>query len=703
VEGRAARIEALYRRALAEARRAYDPARHLIGQPGVGGTVYRPAMSLPLAEALLREGDTVGARSGAAEAAAIVAAVLDSQELDPEHPHHGNFLWLAGDAEVADLNAVQFVLRGLLPLLVKHADRLPGDLVARARAAVRAALQEEERLAVAPTYTNIHLQALFGLIVGGEWLDDAHFARVGRTRWGEWVRFTARDGAPHEYNSPGYGAIDLSALAALHGLVRDRLVALQARVMYERLWLHLALRYHVPTGQHAGPHCRCYWDAMASGRGGLQELLWRELGWPDLDPPPASLELALTEHWLPDVVRDWLEGQARHLPCEVRERTSGADLTTYMTAGYALGTASRTYRLGQDDFYIEHQANHLALHYRRRQGWAMVYSRYVVNDRHRGRLGAAPDRPATINFYDQGEFASVQARNRAIALYALERQPEEVHSLKTVVVFPPPESLDELWVDRAPVTPAELPRELPPGAWVAVGDGAVWVGVRVLAPSQLGRRAPTQLERGPEGELWLTAYNYRGPAKRFWEYASLGGAFWRGNLRAGFVIEVADRDAFPSAAAFVAHLAASEVEDSVDAEHVRRVTYRSGGAELAIAYDLWRTEPRGRWLNGRPYQPPSLDSPVAVQGDGGRLRLGDAVVTTEPTPIWLTSAGDGYAVVNPLDRPTPLRLETGRGRLDVERFGVGRLEWHGGDAVVDALDASGGEVGVREDAETPSP
>jgi hypothetical protein len=688
LEGRAARIEALYRRGLAEARGAYDPARHLIGQPGVAGTVYRPAMSLPLAEALLREGDTFGARSGAAEAAAIVAAVLDSQELDPDHPHHGNFLWLAGDAEVVDLNAVQFVLRGLLPLLVKHADRLPDDLVARARAAVRAALAEEERLAVAPTYTNIHLQALFGLVVGGEWLDDAHFTGIGRARWAEWVRFTARDGAPHEYNSPGYGPIDLSALAALHGLVRDRLVALQARVMYERLWLHLALRYHVPTGQHAGPHCRCYWGTMASGRGGLQELLWRELGWPDLDPPPASLDLALTEHWLPEVVRDWLESQARHLPCEIRERANGADLTTYMTAGYALGTASRTYRLGQDDFYIEHQANHLALHYRRRQGWAMVYCRYVVNDRHRGRLGAAPDRPATINFYDQGEFASVQARNRAIALYALERQPEEVHSLKTVVVFPPPESLDELWVDRAPVTPAELPHELPPGAWVAIGDGDVWIGVLVLEPSQLGRRAPTQLERGPEGDLWLTAHNYRGPAKRFWEYASLGGAFWRGNLRAGFVIEVADRGAFPSAAAFVEHLAAAEVEDAVDAEHVRRVAYRSGGDELSIAYDLWRTEPRGRWLNGRAYEPPSLDSPVAVQGDGGRLALGDAVATTEPTPIWLTSAAGRYAVVNPLDRPTPLRLETARGRLDVERFGVGRLEWDGGDAVVEGLEGS---------------
>ena len=53
------------------------------------------------------------------------------------------------------------------------------------------------------------------------------------------------------------------------------------------------------------------------------------------------------------------------------------------------------------------------------------------------------------------------------------------------------------------------------------------------------------LEQGPEGELWLTIYNYRGPAKRFWDYASLRGAFWRGNLRAGYVVEVAERGDVP--------------------------------------------------------------------------------------------------------------------------------------------------------------
>src|SRR5439155_5959009 len=159
---------------------------------------------------------------------------------------------------------------------------------------------------------------LLALIVGGEWLDDDHLTALGRARWRRWVRFTVESGAPHEYASPGYAAIDLAALADLIGLVRDPAVRLGARLMYERLWLHAALHLHRPTGQFVGPHCRAYWGAMMSGQGPVKEQLWLETGWRwplepgpyggrGADQPPGSLELALTEGWLPDAARAWLE------------------------------------------------------------------------------------------------------------------------------------------------------------------------------------------------------------------------------------------------------------------------------------------------------------------------------------------------------------------------------------------------------------
>jgi hypothetical protein len=696
---RRARIALVYQRGLAADRRAYDPARHLIGHlalqdPAV--RVYRAAQSLPFAHALLREGDAGSIR----QAAATVAAVLDTQERSPYHPHRGNFLWLADDREVVDLNAVQFVLRGLLPLLVEQGSALPPDLLGRCREAVRLALEEEERLDVAPTYTNIHLMSLFALLAGGQWLGEARFQDLGRQRWARWVRFTVQSGAPHEYNSPGYGAVDLGALAALQQFVRDPVVRLQARLMYERLWLHLGLHLHRPTGQLAGPHCRCYWGAMMSGQNPVKDLLWCETGWPWLLEPgpyggrpvselPAALERGLTRHWLPEALRAWLVHQEQAMPYEIRETanaTDGADLTTYCTPSYALGTAARTYSIGQDDFYIEHQANYLLLHYARPGrpgGWGMLYCRYVVNDQHWGTRAAAPDRSRQANFYDYGNFAGLQYRNKAIALYALQPQHEEIFSLKTVVVFPQADLLDEVWVNERRVAMAELPWPLRAGDWVVVADGAVYAGLYPLEPSCLGREAPILLERGPQDELWLTMYNYRGPAKRFWDYASLRGAFWHGNVRAGFVIEVAERSAYPSAPAFLSHLRRAVIRDTVEATPecptLRTVVYQSGGDELVLRYDLWRTEPGERRINGVVYRPPMLSSALAVQGDSGRLAAGQAVLETAPQAVWLIAQEldpqcRAWIAVNPEDRPAPLRLETPCGVVTAARWGLGRLE-----------------------------
>jgi hypothetical protein len=309
-----------------------------------------------------------------------------------------------------------------------------------------------------------------------------------------------------------------------------------------------------------------------------------------------------------------------------------------------------------------------------------------------------------------------------------------VFSIKTVVVFPPIEQLEAVRVGGEVVTAEQLPREVPPGEWAVVTDGVVHVGVRPLEPSQLGRPAPMVLERGPEGELWLTIPNYHGAPKRFWDYASLRGAFWRGNLRAGYVMEVVDRGEYPEAGAFLEHLGRSVVEDEVDQQKVRRVRFGGEGREVELRYDLFHSEPVGRRIDGQPYEPPSLTSPVAVQGEDGTLRLGDATLTTDPQPVWLMRLGgsrphpdllpggegttsfplplgaasrpegqgqaegvakthsDGWAIVNPLDQPTRLRLETPRGTLSAESWGVGRIEWRGGEVVVDCLEQP---VGLR--------
>ena len=680
---------------LAQARRELDGKLHLVAarSNAAAPPTFRPASSLPFAQALLKLGDDDARR----EAHAIIGAVLDSQERDPTHPYFGNFLWLADDLEVGDLNAVQFVMRELLPIVVRYRGSLPLELIERCRTAIELALQEEERLNVAPTYTNIHLMSLFALIVGAEWLEDPTYLALGRERWAKWVRFTIDSGAPHEYASPGYAAVDLSALAELANLVRDPLVRLQANLLYERLWIHVALHLHQPTGQFVGPHCRAYWPAMMTGQAPVKEQLWLETGWPwTLEPGPyggnpaeqlpGSIELALTDGWLPDIARNWLENQEKALPCEIRETSNAAeghDLVHYMTGSYSLGTASRTYGIGQDDFYIEHHSNYMMLHYARpkdRGGWGMMYSRYVVNDQHWGTKAAAPDRSKESNFFDFGNFAGIQFRNKAIGLYALQAQTEEVFSLKTIVVFPAANQLEEIWIDNQRVDLASLPLTVTHDRWLIVGDGSVYIGLRPLEPSRLGRDTPILLERGPGNELWLTMYNYRGAPKRFWDYASLHGAFWHGNLKAGFVTEVVERSLYPDAASFCAHLRQSEIVDETDDRKLRTVSYRSGGEEISLEYDLWRTEPGQRRVNGEEYEPPALDSPIAVHGSTGRLQVGKAIAHTAAQPMWmfaqeLDPASQFWVLVNPENRSTHLRWETPCGVIEASRFGLGRLEW----------------------------
>ena len=83
------------------------------------------------------------------------------------------------------------------------------------------------------------------------------------------------------------------------------------------------------------------------------------------------------------------------------------------------------------------------------------------------------------------------------------------------------------------------------------------------------------------------------------------------------------------------------VEDAVGDQSIRTVTYRSDGDELTLCYDLWNTVPGARALNGAPYQPPNLASPLAVQGESGELAVGSA---SAPRTLL---RGKGWSVCDP--------------------------------------------------------
>ena len=184
------------------------------------------------------------------------------------------------------------------------------------------------------------------------------------------------------------------------------------------------------------------------------------------------------------------------------------------------------------------------------------------------------------------------------------------------------------------------------------------------------------------------------------------GRFWQGNLRAGYILEVAERGAYPSAATFLDLRSASTCRTrrgrAPSRPLVRSVTYGSGGDELRLRYDLWYTRPLDRCLNGLPYHPPALRSPVAAQGSSGAARAGSATLRTAPSPCWLLAqeldpASRAWVAVNPQDAPTALRLETALGTVTASRWGVGSIEWRApaGGAQTLVLDTLEDPAGLR--------
>ena len=81
-------------------------------------------MSAEYGVALIESGSAAEIERGEA----VINAVLLCQDMDERSPHYGNFRWEYEDGAVEDLNAVQFVLIRLIPLLLQRFGPLVGSV-----------------------------------------------------------------------------------------------------------------------------------------------------------------------------------------------------------------------------------------------------------------------------------------------------------------------------------------------------------------------------------------------------------------------------------------------------------------------------------------------------------------------------------------------------------------------------------------------
>ena len=195
----------------------FNPETYMVANETEFGRFHESRRAARLAKDLLAGGHP----DDVALAHDVLAAVLACQERDARDPHVGNFYWMREDDQVEDLNAVEFVLEALIPLVQQHGHLLDADVRAAVLDAVRLGLDEVRRLDVLVAYTNITALDVLNTCLGGELLGDAGLAQRGYAKLAAWMAFTAAAGHPLEYNSPTYGAVTIRALKLLFYLVGD--------------------------------------------------------------------------------------------------------------------------------------------------------------------------------------------------------------------------------------------------------------------------------------------------------------------------------------------------------------------------------------------------------------------------------------------------------------------------------------------------
>ncbi|MBI4530231.1 MAG: hypothetical protein HY709_01815 [Candidatus Latescibacteria bacterium] len=610
-------------------------------------------------------------------AMAIVEAVISTQNLDPESPHVGSYKWNWEDTHTGVMNAAEFIAPPLIHVYLAYPEKVPEAFRERVLRSIEKAQVAIKNRMLHLNYTNIALLSIFAQLAGGESLNSDEFLTRGYHRFNEWITQTNTQGAPTEFNSPTYTAVDLFALAWMRRFVQSEEVRIKARIMEERLWAQLAVHYHPPTKQLGGPWSRGYQNDVVGGSGLVKMILYKELGGEsfadfsdvrrfDMDHNILwGILAALLEFHLPDYLRSLFDRKA--FPYLTRETTDvvanevhPSDITTYQTASFSLGSAGYNYH------FIEH-ANNLLLHFQGRDRSNVLYTRLHLNDEIYGTSQHGLMVSFKTNDNDQGVFRSVQEKGKVIGLYGL-RGKTTATGVRVDLVVPDFEGFDEMWVgdERIEKRPYSTDTE----QIIFLRELKTCVAIRPLTTLCPWPGKSVWIDV-VDGYLYISIIYYRGEEQ----------TFGKRDVKAGFMMEVVEAEDDRAFEVFRKRVQRWEVTDQMQREQIRDVFLKAEEETMRIRWDLDSGRILDRWINGQFFVPPMFVSPTSKQDRSGRIEVGDAVLKTEGVSAWLSVGPEGktYIVVNPELVATPVTLETPYGVLQTEAFGFGKITWRVGE------------------------
>jgi len=600
----------------------------------------------------------------------MIDAVIQCQERRPDAANYGNFLWYKENGAVEDLNGVSFTLGAMIPMMIRHGDRLDKELRQRIFSSIRLGLEATKRLDVALGYTNIALFDIENTCLGGQLLQDERIIARGKQKFIEWMTLTDQFGIPFEYNSPTYTGVAIGSLSSLANNSKDPEIRIRARTALARIALSVALHVHPSTGLWAGPHSRAY-------SGGLASRLDNSVrNWVNGGSFPA---------WAIDAM---LHRPERMQVAETAHTDFNMSITTYHSPSFALGVSTSEGLGGQ--------GNSLIAQFRRKNPNepGVLYSRYLTNDKWIGTFFHATDRTITSDLMQEGKFFGVQQGPRAIGLYT-PRRLQYTTSAKATLICRDRKAVDEILINANRIN--VLPAKVSPDDTVVICSGDVMVAIRPLKCTDLGHQSPIQLVQLGD-DLVLEMYNYKGPKKVFWELQWPGG-FFKGVPQSGFYIEMAERSDYPSAAEFSRIVAGGKLTDVTEkpftyvgqGDRLWTVEYSRDDKTLGIEADLIKWELKRRWNEKGPIGWPMLESPVARQTLTGQVSVGNATLQCGKEAGWLFGSpktkrwAAGYHGLT----AAPLTLTVPGGKVEIEAITVGTVFWDNGKVTIDALGLQG--------------
>ncbi|MFH1742070.1 MAG: hypothetical protein ABIH23_23965, partial [bacterium] len=322
----------------------------------------------------------------------------------------------------------------------------------------------------------------------------------------------AAHGELPEYNSPTYAPLSLMYLQGMCLAGDDRITALASKLV-EHLLANVAWRWHPRLGLPCGPWGRAYHDSLIGPSGMLHtlgDLLWGGFYDPSVSYPPVfhahdyplSPLLLLLARSIPYDFREI--AIEKKLPLTVKSSAEQvmvkmgkgpyltwipggiADLTTWMDANTAVGTATRSHLHGMQSAVYVAQWSRTGEPVSAVDDLGQAFTKFVQNgrrpldsvSRHRNHHFGNTHLWGPSSWAEDGRPFGLQSGSTAVVLYVPKEQERwYVSRLEMFVALPRLARVDEVLVDGKPVDEYEGGAD----GVVVIRSGHAALGLRFVA------------------------------------------------------------------------------------------------------------------------------------------------------------------------------------------------------------------------------